>query len=188
MRKTLRLIFFVLIFFGLLYLIWVLGNYTFSWLILLDKEVAAAAIAGFMGLSGILYAQWHAKSKEIADSHRRAKIEVYETFFDIVERFMAAEKGEEESLDPENDNFPEELKDQFTKLSRGMIIWASPRVINSWSAFRERSSTAKTPADTLLAVDDVLQAIRADLGNSNFGLTRGAVIKLYLSNPSEMDV
>lgn len=137
---------------------------------------------------GILYIQWHSKAKEISDSHRPAKIEVYNTFFDIVERFMDAGKNKNENLNPESEEIPKELNDQFTQLSRGMIVWASPRVIKAWSKFREQAGESKTSTDILIAVDDVLQAIRADLGNSNFGLTKGDVVKLYLSNPGEMDV
>ena len=188
MKKIITLIIPLSILIVFFYLAYHFGGLIFSWFLALDKEIVAAVVASFMGLSGILYAQWHSKAKEISDSHRPAKIEVYETFFDIVERFMAAEKDKEENLDPEDENFPQELKDQFTKLSRGMIIWASPRVIKAWSNFREKADDAKTSTDILFAVDDVLQAIRADLGNSNFGLTRGAVIKLYLSDPSEIDI
>lgn len=151
----------------------------------LGKEVAAAFITALLGLFGILYAQWHSKSKEISDSHRPAKIEVYETFFDIVERFMTEERAK--AFDPESDDFPDDLKQQFMKLSRGMIVWASPQVIRAWSKFRARAG-AGSAKDTLLAVDAVLQAIRADLGNSNFGLARGDVVKIYLKDPGEVDL
>lgn len=185
MKKIFKVVISTLILIGLVCMLWLVVTYLLSWLSHLDKEVSAAVIASFMGLLGILYAQWHSKLKEIADSHRAAKIEVYETFFDIVERFMNAEKNNE-VLDFENVEFPDDLKDQFTKLSRGMIVWSSPRVIKAWSKFRDRAGASNSPAETLLVVDDVLQAIRADLGNSNFGLTRGSVIKLYISNPGEI--
>ncbi len=171
---------------GFLYGLWLLSCFIFQWISGLEKEVATAAITALIGLFGILYIQWHSKSKEIADSHRPAKIEVYNTFFVIVESFMDAAKNNDEVLDPESKNFPKELKDKFTLLSRGMIIWASPQVVKAWSKFREHTDESKTPADILLAVDDVLQAIRADLGNSNFGLRKGDVVKLYLKNPKEI--
>jgi len=188
LKKTLKFILSLAALCALLYGSWFLAIYLFDWIASLEKEVAAAAITALIGLLGLLYVQWNSKAKEIADSHRPAKIEVYETFFDIVERFMNAAKNEDGNFDPESDEFPQEVKDQFTKLSRGMIIWASPQVIKAWSAFREQASTSETPKDILLAVDAVLQAIRADLGNSNFGLKRGDVVKLYLSNPGEVDV
>lgn len=188
MKKFVAIIFSFACLAVLIYFAWLIGGNLFEWIKSLEKEVAAAAITAIIGFAGLLYVQWNSKAKEISDSHRPAKIEVYETFFNIVERFMTAADSEEENLDPESEEFPQDLKDQFTKLSRGMIVWASPQVIKAWSEFREKASESKTPADTLLAVDKVLQAIRADLGNSNFGLSRGDVVKLYLSNPGEVDV
>ncbi|MBY7900403.1 hypothetical protein KW459_05700 [Vibrio fluvialis] len=187
MKKFATILFSLICLAGFGYLVWIIGGNFFSWIKSLDKEVAAAGVTALIGFIGLLYVQWNSKAKEISDSHRPAKIEVYETFFDIVERFMSGEASEE-NLDPESKEFPQDLKDQFTKLSRGMIVWASPQVIKAWSEFRERASEPKTPVETLLAVDKVLQAIRADLGNSNFGLKRGDVVKLYISNPSEVDV
>ncbi|MBU1217131.1 hypothetical protein KJ870_10265 [bacterium] len=185
MKKTFQLIFSFVLVAAIGYILWLILGYLFHTLIGLGKEVTAAAITALLGLFGILYVQWNSKAKQIADSHRPAKIEVYETFFDIVEKFMTNDNTE--NLDPESEDFPEELRKQFMKLSRGMIVWASPQVIKAWSKFREEAGS-RTPADTLLAVDEVLQAIRKDLGNSNFGLSRGDVVKLYLKNPSEVDV
>ena len=188
MNKFATILFSFICLAGLLYLAWLIGGYFFALIKGLEKEVLAATSTALIGFFGLIYVQWNSKAKEISDSHRPAKIEVYETFFDIVERFMAAEVSDDKSLDPESEDLPQELKDQFTKLSRGIIVWASPQVIKAWSEFREKASESKTPRDTLLAVDKVLQAIRADLGNSNFGLSRGGVVKLYLSNPREIDL
>lgn len=188
MKMVLKFLFSFTVAVLLLYGLWLFAGFIFDWAAELDKEVAATAIASLVGLFGILYAQWYSKSKEISDNHRPAKIEVYETFFDLVEHFMASEETEGKSLNPEDDSLSKDLKDQFTKLSRGIIVWASPQVIKAWGEFREQASANKTTKDSLLAVDKVLQAIRADLGNSNFGLGRGEVVKLYLSNPGEVDV
>jgi len=151
----------------------------------LAPEVAAAVVTALVGLSGILYAQRYSKKKEIADSHRPAKIEVYETFLDIVDVFMAGSKSEQDVL--EDEALPEELVAQFSKLSRGLIVWASSDVIRAWNRFRERADNEDDKDHLLFVVDDVLQAIRKDLGNSNFGLKRGDVVKMYLSQPRELD-
>lgn len=185
MKRTIQIVLSLFILASSGYMLWLAFHFAFSTLAGLGKEVIAAAITALLGLFGILYAQWHTKTKEISDSHRPAKIEVYETFFDIVERFMT--DADTTDFDPESDEFPEELRQQFMKLSRGMIVWASPQVIRAWSKLRERPG-AGSAKETLLAVDAVLQAIRADLGNSNFGLGRGDVVKIYLKNPGDVDV
>jgi hypothetical protein len=151
----------------------------------LSAEVVASFVTGLIGLSGILLAQWYSKKKEISESHRPAKVEVYERFFDIVETFMADTKSSDSDLDAVD--LPAGLVKELTKMSRGMVVWASPDVILAWSKFRTFSNNKNEKEPVLLVVDDLMQAIRKDLGNSNFGLKRGDVIKMYISNPSEVD-
>ena len=157
---------------------------TFTLLRSLDSSLAGTVITAIAGIIGLLYTQWQAKSREIAEGHRSNKIDVYNTFFEIVDSFMASAKanGNEQI---QSDDISPELKKQFATLNRGLIIWASPAVIRSWLKFREAS--AQSPSSIMLAVDDMMQAIRKDLGNSHFGLKRGDVVKNYLSDPSELD-
>jgi flagellar basal body-associated protein FliL len=86
----------------------------------LSAEVVASFVTGLIGLSGILLAQWYSKKKEISESHRPAKVEVYERFFDIVETFMADTKSSDSDLDAED--LPAGLVKELTKMSRGMVV------------------------------------------------------------------
>jgi len=148
-----------------------------------SKNTGTLATA-LVALIGILYAQRNLKSRDIAEAHRPAKIEVYNTFLDIVEQFMDDTGGEKHGLD--DGELSEELKKQFTNLTRGLITWASPSVVKAWSDFRKGTGDSNPDTNVLLLADDVLQAMRKDLGNSNFGLHRGDIVKLYLSNPEEV--
>jgi len=73
-----------------------LGAWKF-WLIFrsLDSNVAAAIVAAIASVIGLALTQNSAKKREIAEGHRSKKIEVYNIFLDIVERFMNAEKSGE---------------------------------------------------------------------------------------------
>ena len=132
MKKTLKLIFLVLLFIALLYGVWIFGKAILSWFSEL-KEVTAIVVASFVGLVSALFTQWYSKAKEISANHRSAKIEVYETFFDIFENVARELKGKTVNAK----DFPKKFNDQSIKLSRGMIIWASPRVIKAWSKCNE---------------------------------------------------
>lgn len=162
---------------------WLIWN-VFRWVTSLDPSYLGPTIASVLGFIGLIYAQWHAKSREIQQSHRPQKIEVYNDFFAILERFLknpeeqkALEEGGEESL-------PDDLRDQFWQLNKGLIVWASPTVIKSWLHFRKVTTVG---GNTLLAMDNVLKTIRKDLGNSNIGLNIGDSVKLFLSDPDEFD-
>lgn len=153
------------------------------WLLALDPQFSGPVVAGIIGFASLIYAQWHSKSREIQQSHRPQKIEVYNEFFEILARFLKNPKDRENM---EGGALPQEMRDQFWNLNRGLIVWGSPRVIRAWLRFR-RLCGAGSGAQTLLLMDEVLQAMRADLGNRNFGLDRGDAVKVFLSDPQELD-
>lgn len=151
--------------------------YFFSiWLKTLNPSVGAALVTAFLGLLGLWYAQWQSKSRDIAESHRSSKIEVYNLFFEIVEAFQ------NEEIDA--DDLTNDFKKKFQQLNRGLILWASPEVIKAYLNFREVAG--KGSENILFAVDTVYQAIRKDLANSNFSLNKGDLIRLNLKDPNEL--
>lgn len=152
-----------------------------SWLRSLDSSVAAALTTAVLGLLGLWYAQWHSKSRDIAESHRTSKIEVYSIFFDIVEKFQNDQVKDSELADG---NVPAWLRKDLTRLNRGLILWASPDVITAWLNFRR--VTGSGGGSVLLAMDRMYKAIRKDLGNSNIGLKGGDLIRIGLKDPDEL--
>lgn len=160
---------------------WLLISTTISWLKTLDKSVVAALTTAFLGLFGLWYAQWQSKSRDIAESHRISKIEVYSIFFGLVEKFQTGDVKDEEL---EEENLPDWLKEDYAKLNRGLILWASPSVITAWLKFRTTSKAGGN--DVLLAMDEMYRAIRKDLGNSNFNLKNGDLIRIGLKDPDEL--
>ncbi len=153
---------------------WLLLGTVISWLRSLDTPVAAALTTAALGLLGLWYAQWHSKSRDIAESHRASKIEVYSTFFNIVEKFQDDTVTQDKLSEQ---NLPEWLRSDFMKLNRGLILWASPSVIAAWLKFRTVSTSG---GNILLAMDEMYKAIRKDLGNSNMGLKVGDLIRVGL--------
>jgi hypothetical protein len=150
------------------------------WLSSVDVGLAGAVITAAAGITGLLFSQWHAKGREISEGHRPQKIEVYNTFFDIVERFMRNERNNKNET-----GIPKELQKKFEKLNRGMIIWASPGAIKAWLNFRRGSQDPDQK--TLMLVDDILREIRKDLGNSNWRLKKGDAVRIYLKDVDELE-
>ena len=151
---------------------------TFQWFQTLNASVAAALITASIGLIGLWYAQWQSKTRDIAESHRASKIEVYKVFFDLVEKFQTNEIG-----DISDENIPEWLKTDFQRLNRGLLLWASPGVITAYLNFR---TVAGSGGNILSAVDTMYREIRKDLGNSNYQLKPGDLIRIGLKDPNEI--
>lgn len=150
----------------------------FQWFQTLSASVAAALITASLGLIGLWYAQWQSKTRDIAESHRASKIAVYNVFFDLVEKFQT-----NEITDLSGENIPEWLKSDFQKLNRGLLLWASPGVITAYLNFRAVSTSG---GNILHAVDMMYRKIREDLGNSNYQLKAGDLIRIGLKDPSEL--
>ncbi len=148
------------------------------WFKSLDPSVSASLITAFIGMLGLWYAQWQSKSRDIAESHRASKVEVYNLLFSIVEKIQA-----EENFDFENKSNQKWMKENFTKLNRGLVLWASPNVIKSWLLFRTASDSG---GNMLMIVDALYKSIRSDLGNSNANLKNGDLIRIGLSDPAEL--
>ncbi|MDO7413184.1 hypothetical protein Q5X48_15340 [Acinetobacter baumannii] len=164
--------------FALLALIVYLLYFFIGWLKGLNPSVGAALVTASLGLVGLWYAQWQSKSRDIAESHRASKIELYNLFFEILESFQ------NEEID--SGELPEELKKKLVKLNRGLILWASPEVIKAYLKFRIIANDTNSSRNLLFAVDEIYQAIRKDLSNSNSTLSKGDLIRLNLKDPDEL--
>jgi CRISPR/Cas system endoribonuclease Cas6 (RAMP superfamily) len=155
----------------------------FRLLISINPNVAAAIIAGLFATSGVLYNQRHNKLKDIAELHRKEKINLYKDFMDYLIRILLKVKNKEidkiENEDENNSQF-------FFNFQKNLIIWGSTDVINKYNNFKKSTFKAKG-LEILILVDDFLQAIRTDLENSNKGLKRGDLIKVFLLDPEELD-
>ncbi len=94
-------------------------------------------------------------------------------------------KSKDESVDTSSESFAKEFEEFFITFTRDLIVWGSPNVIKAYENFKLGSLTSGTNA--VLLVDDILREIRSDLGNSNRGIKRGDLIKLFLKDPQELD-
>lgn len=72
-------------------ILFIVGYYSFDILIKLFKKflslnpnVIAALITASVGLIGLIYSQNRSQKREIFESHREQKIEVYNIFFNMV--------------------------------------------------------------------------------------------------------
>lgn len=143
----------------------------------LDPNVAAAII-GVCGsilaaAAGVIWNNRSTRLREIQEAHRPEKIRVYSIFFDIVAEVASAQiaRGVGEASEVSN------LVPRLLELKRGLLVWGSPGVIKSFKKFESAGGEGKR---TMKAIDAVLREMRKDLGNSNWLLSSGDLIDLYV--------
>ncbi len=149
-----------------------------------DEKMTVAIIAActtvIVSVATVVYTQQKTKTREIDNSHRPQKVEIYKRFMDTAVVGLLKASKEKRIESPE---YQRELEELFFSFTGDVIVWGSPSVIRAYSAFR----SAGANPNILLRVDDLLKAMRKDLGNSNWGLTRGELIKLFVNDPEKLD-
>jgi len=153
----------------------------------LDANIAAAILAAsttvIVSVLTVVYNQRKSKEREIGESHRPKKIELYKRFMDeaVVGLLRLVGKQSDKSIDDED--VQKKIGEFFFKFTGDVIVWGSPKVIKAYIAFRASADQKHI----ILKMDDMLLAIRHDLGNSNSGLERGELIGLFLTDPQELE-
>lgn len=142
----------------------------------LEKDVARAVVGAagaiFVSVLTAVLSQRSNKMREIAEAHRPSKVKTYEMFMAfLVDRLKGAKKGEVFDANSLDDKF----LDQWFAFKQGLIVWASPTVIAEYLSMERMSDPSM-----LMRTDALLRAMRQDLGNSNKGLARGDVMRLFL--------
>lgn len=151
---------------------------------ILNPNVVTSIVAALTAFFGFLYNQKKAKERDISEAHRPQKVELYKQFMNIVVDLQT--RALEGKLDEiQKDEMPKELVEKMIGFTCDLIVWGSPDVIKKWDKFR--CAAAQASPNMLFVMDEMLQSIRKDLGNSNFLLKKGDLIKLFLRDPSELD-
>jgi hypothetical protein len=170
---------------GALYLLFLLIRQAFLIIVGLEKTVVAAFVASITAVFGYWYTQRQTTSRTIAEAHRKEKAKLYHEFMDLLGRFFKPGMREKGEMDP--DDLPGDILDAFFAFNSNLIVWGSPEMIHAYLNFRNGASDPEKQQYSLLFMDDMLTAIRRDLGNSNRRLKRGDLIKTFLTDPEELD-
>jgi hypothetical protein len=149
------------------------------------SQVAAALIAFagtvIAGVGAVVISQQRAKAREIAEAHRPKKTELYSGFITQVVKTMREHK---EGKTP-GAATSKQLEDFFFHFTTNVMLWGSASVLQHYGSFRRIGQ--RSDPNVVLLMDDILQAMRKDLGLSNRGLARGDLIKMLLTDPETVD-
>ena len=151
----------------------------------IDEKTSATIIAGmftfFAGLTAVLVTQKQIRDREVAEAHRSKKISIYTGFIKTASSLVA---GSNKNLDIKAPS-EKELVHFLFQYKQDILLWGSPKVIKAQLNFEKMSGQGSNK--TLLAVNDIYMAMREDIGLSNYGINDYELVKLSLSDPSEMD-
>jgi hypothetical protein len=133
------------------------------------------------GIGAVVISQQRTKSREIAESHRPKKIELYSSFITTMIGLLRKHKGADAAALKDS----AEIEDFFFTFTSQVVLWGSPAVLRHYARFRHVGQ--RENLNVVPVMDDLMQAMRKDLGLSNRGMSRGDLMKMFLTDPESLD-
>lgn len=149
-----------------------------------DPKITAAILGAmatiFVGLTAVIITQNQIRLRDREEAHRSKKVEIYEKYLKTVQAIMSGTNENVPMEAPTN----QELVDYLVKFKTEIILWGSPEVIKMQLEFQRVSQNG---GNIFNAVNNLHRAIRTDIGLSNKGLNKLELVKMYTSDPDELN-
>lgn len=149
-----------------------------------DPKITAAILGAmatiFVGLTAVIITQNQIRLRDREEAHRSKKVEIYEKYLKTVQAIMSGTNDNVSMEAPSN----QELVDYLVKFKTEIMLWGSPEVIKMQLEFQRVSQKG---GNIFNAVNNLHRAIRTDIGLSNKGLNKLELVKMYLSDPDELN-
>ena len=156
----------------------VLFSVWMAWVFVNSLEKADASIkAGLIGLlgmlSGALVVHYLTKKREIDARHFADKRAGYMILIDLIfELLFSIKNGQKLS--------EKSMQENMIKFKKSLLVWGGPEIIEAWNQY-EQTVDANSPSVNLIQeLDNVLRAVRKDLGHNDSTLKLGSLSALFL--------
>ncbi|MBW4542150.1 MAG: hypothetical protein KME43_23880 [Myxacorys chilensis ATA2-1-KO14] len=147
-------------------------------LLALDPRVAAAIVAAsatvLVSVFSVLVSKFLERRAKIIQEIRDKKIPVYEELIDFVFKIVRSSKKGEQL--PED-----EVEDFMFSFTQQVIVWGSDSVLHAFYKFRHNGDSGDGQ-QAVLCMEELLLAIRRDLGHGNKGLSQGKILGLFIND------
>ncbi len=137
----------------------------------LDANTIATVFTGLV----VIYGYSETKKREIEARHFSEKKVAYKEFTRILVQLLKGQK--------ENNPIPQkELVDAMYKFRGEMIVWGGTDTINAFDEYLKNAELddGADASNVLLVVDDLLRAMRKELGHNDDSLKRGRIVGMLL--------
>ena len=153
-----------------------------------NPSVAAPVIAGLFAVFSLMFTYWRDRSRSIREAHRDKKIEIYTKFAQIISALMSENARKNLNPSRKQKSFMESAKffDEMIELKTGIIFYGSADVVQAFNAFQHNPDSAGTSARNMIVlIDNVIRAMREDIGLSNAGLGPGELQSIFITDFDE---
>jgi hypothetical protein len=149
----------------------------------LNSDIAVAIIAAaatvFVSVLSIVLGKVYEARERIQKEHREKKIPVYDDLIRFMFRVMMVSKTGDSPTEKETLDF-------VIGFNQRIMIWGADEVLAAWVKWRrfatEQAAASPEPLKLLFLYEEVILAIRRDLGHKNKGLKRSDILALFVND------
>lgn len=150
----------------------------------LNTVLIIALISGAISILGILVNSIVSVKLKASEYKYKAKAEMqakmekpYENFVNIIFDIMLYTKNKKKMSD-------KEMLNRVTDFSKQVTLYGSNKVIKKWSSYRT-SADKLSASENLKQLENILFAIRSDLGLKKGALKTGDLLSLFINDAKE---
>lgn len=144
----------------------------------LPKEIIAPIIAGISvvlaSLITVILGKYFERKYIVSQEQRVKRTPMYQELITFIFKLLP-EKEEERLSESEQVEF-------IRKFTEMVLLWGSNEVIKEWSLFRTNIMKSSQSTDNLFLLENVLIAIRNDLGHKSSGIKKGDILRLFIND------
>jgi hypothetical protein len=134
--------------------------------------VIAAIVTGFAALFGLFFQRYLEQQREDERLRRERMTPIYE---ELVTTFYRGAGGGELA--------ETELTAFFNKLAQRLLLWGGPSIIEAFNAWRHAIKVLPEGSpESLFSFEQLMYAMRADLGQSNENLGKGDLLRVFIND------
>jgi hypothetical protein len=116
---------------------------------------------------------------KIQEQNREKKIPVYEALIEFMMRVLLAAKTGKPVEEAEVIEF-------MHSVTQRIMVWGSDDVLAAWVRFRKQTisidASKAEPLQAMFVFEDIVKAMRRDLGHKNAGIAQGDVLALFVND------
>ena len=143
-----------------------------------DPNVRSALVAAIGMFAVGIWSHRQIKKREIEARHFVDKRDAYMKFMDLFFDVMKGQRLKRPTRD-------RKLVEDLATIKKYLMVWAGPEMLGAWDKFEaeaEAAAASANPTDALLSFDNLLRAIRKDLGHNDTLLASGSLISMILKS------
>jgi hypothetical protein len=110
----------------------------------------------------------------VSQEQRVKRTPIYQELITFIFKLLPA-KEEERLSEGEQIEF-------MKKFTETVLLWGSNEVIKEWSLFRMNIINSSQSSNNLFLLENVLIAIRKDLGHKSTGIKKGDILRLFVND------